>query len=210
MKKRCYFIAAIMLGLFSSVSFAASVSFYATTGSSTAPVTTETPWDYKRLIANSADSSKDFKINYILNANWVINSAKLWLLAVDDINNTAHCGAQGDTGATTCGDGTSSPLDGSEKAIVSVIEGVTGSYNIPLEIDKFVWYDLGIDVKNKLSNADKVFTGTVKAFSGDFWYKNAKIEIDYSLKPVPVPAAIWLFGPVLLGLTGLRRKLAIK
>jgi len=42
--------------------------------------------------------------------------------------------------------------------------------------------------------------------TGDFWYKNAKIVVDYSLKAVPVPAAVWLFGSALLGLTGLKRK----
>lgn len=212
MKKQYYFIAAMMLGFFSSVGLAATKTFYATTGISTAPVEIETPWDPRRLVAGSSnpyEQQKDFKINYLLpdTSNWVINSAKLWLLAVDDKNNTGHCAEQGNLSATTCGE---TQYDGSEKAIVSMIEGSQGNFNTPIEIDKFVWYDLGIDVKNKLSNADKVFSGSFKAFSGDFWYKNARIDIDYSLKPVPVPAALWLFGPALLSLAGIRRKSTVK
>ena len=41
----------------------------------------------------------------------------------------------------------------------------------------------------------------------DFWYKNVELVVDYELKPVPVPDAVWLFGSALLGLTGMKRKL---
>ena len=34
----------------------------------------------------------------------------------------------------------------------------------------------------------------------------AVIQGDFTLQAVPVPAALWLFGPAVLGLLGLRRR----
>lgn len=198
MKKQYYVIATMLLGIFSSVSSAATQSFWATT------VQSDTAWAPKFLIG---DSTKTFYINYNLGSNWTINSAKLWLLAVDDYRGN-HCSVQGGT-SSRCNDD-SNPWtyqDPSEKALITKIEGVSGNYAAPLEIDSFKWYDLNINVASYLSNTDGNFSAVVKAGLGDFWYKNAKIVIDYDIKAVPVPAAIWLFGSALLGLIGgMRRK----
>ena len=197
MKKQYCFIAAILLGLFSSVSFAATVSFWATSTQS------DTAWDPKFL---SQGDTKNFNINYNLGSNWVITSAKLWLLAVDDYN-YSHCSAQGQT-SSYCNDDNNprTRQDPSEQAVVTKIEGLPGTFSNPLEINNFKWYDLNVNVASYLSNVDKKFSASIKAVYGDFWYKNAKIVIDYDIKAVPVPAALWLFGSALLGLTGLSRK----
>lgn len=44
--------------------------------------------------------------------------------------------------------------------------------------------------------------------SGVDAYGNSTVGMDFrvELSQVPIPAALWLFGPALLGLTGLRRK----
>ena len=184
MKKQCYFIAAMILGIFSTVSSAATQRFWATTTQS------DTAWDPTFL---SEGSSKTFDINYNLGSDWTINSAKLWLLAVDDYNGN-HCSSQGGTSANCNDDSLSNTAqDPSEQAKIVTIEGIPGIYGSPLEINSFKWYDLNINVASYLSNADGRFTATVKASLGDFWYK-------------PVPAAIWLFGSALLGLTCLKRK----
>lgn len=197
MKNQHCFIAVMLLGLFSSVSLAATQSFWATTAQS------DTAWAPKFL---NGGGTKTFDIKYNLGNDWVINSAKLWLLAVDDYHGN-HCSAQGATSPHCSDDNNPSTYqDPSEKALITKIEGHTGSFNTPLEIGSFKWYDLNINVASYLSNTDKKFSAVVKAAYGDFWYKNAKIVVDYDVKAVPVPAAIWLFGSALLGLTGLKRK----
>jgi hypothetical protein len=201
MNKQCYFIATILLTLFSSVGSAATQSFWATNNQS------DTAWAPKFL---NEGGSKSFNINYSnlynLGNNLKINSAKLWLLAVDDYYGS-HCSAQGGT-SSRCNDDNNrrTQQDPSEYAKIVNIEGMPGNYGSPVEISEFKWYDLNINVASYLSKVDGKFSATVKAACGDFWYKNAKIVVDYDLKPVPVPAAIWLFGSALMGLTGMKRK----
>ncbi len=201
MKRQYYFLATIILGLFSSVSSAATQSFWATTSQS------DTAWAPKFL---NEGGSKTFNINYSslynLGNNLTINSAKLWLLAVDDYYGN-HCSEQGGT-SSHCNDDTNrrTQQDPLEQAKIVNIEGIPGIYGSPIEINEFKWYDLNINVANYLSIVDGQFSATVKAACGDFWYKNAKLVVDYDLKPVPVPAAIWLFGSALMGLTGMKRK----
>jgi hypothetical protein len=199
MKKSC-FLVALLLSFFASASMAATQSFWATSTQS------DSAMDPTFL---TEGKSKSFTINYTLGSNWIINSAKLWLRAVDDYQGN-HCSAPNQN-STNCNDDNKpwTPQDPSEQARIAVIEGIVGSYGTPVEINNFKWYDLNINVASYLSNADKKFSATIKAVCGDFWYKNAKIVIDYDLKPVPVPAAIWLFGSALLGLTGMRRKSVI-
>jgi hypothetical protein len=45
-------------------------------------------------------------------------------------------------------------------------------------------------------------------YTGDYLFKNARLRVDYNAIPnaVPVPAALFLFAPALLGFFGLRRK----
>lgn len=202
MKKQYYAMIAILLGLFSSVSFAATQSFYATgNANSDAPFLID---------GTGSNSSKSFSISYTLGSNWIINSAALWLKAVDDNNNGNHCTSFGTAPCTDSSVG--SYYDPEEWAAITSIEGNAVTHFGPTAIDAYGWYNLGLDVKASL--LDGVFNAIVRPTSSanaltlpaDFWYKNARIDIDYSLKPVPVPAAIWLFGSALLGLTGLKRK----
>lgn len=188
---------ALVLSCFASASMAATASFWAT------PTQSDSAMAPAFL---SQGSSKSIYINYTIGSNWIVNSASLWLRAVDDYNYN-HCSSP-DQNSYKCNDDNKSwtAQDPSEQAQATVIEGTYGPYGSPVEINNFKWYDLNINVASYLSNADGVFSAKIKAVCGDFWYKNAKIVIDYDLKPVPVPAAIWLFGSALLGLTGMKRK----
>jgi hypothetical protein len=197
MKKQCYFfIAAVMLGLFSSVSLAAMQSFWAYGSSDDA----NSP-QYIENIGKKTET-KEISIDYKLESNWTINSAQLWLRAVDDYRG-GHC--SGDN----CKDGKKGGLDRSEKAKISSIEGEDGRW-APTEINGYEWYSL-MDVKSfLLGDTDNTFSALLKASRrGDFWFKNAKLVIDYDLKAVPLPAAAWLFGSALVGLVGLKRKAAV-
>jgi hypothetical protein len=75
-------------------------------------------------------------------------------------------------------------------------------------IDGQDWY-MAYDVTNLLNGTP--FTASILA-SGDFYFKNARLDLDYKTAdcppPVPLPAAAWLFGSALLGFVSLsnRRK----
>ena len=197
MKKQCYFfIAAVMLGLFSSVSLAAMQSFWAYGSDDDA----NSP-QYIESIGKKTET-KEISIDYKLESNWTINSAQLWLRAVDDYRG-GHCAGD------NCKDGKKGGLDRSEKAKISSIEGEDRHW-ASVEINGYDWYNL-LDVKEiLLGDADNTFSALLKASRrGDFWFKNAKLVIDYDLKAVPLPAAVWLFGSALIGLVGLKRKAAV-
>lgn len=201
MRKTYQLFATLMLSLASSVSFAATQTFWAYGSNDNI--------DQPKLLSNTGTSSnyKDIAINYVIDRQkWEINSAKFMLKAVDDNNYGSHCTGYG---ATPCADGTGKYYDGKEYAEVSKIDGTTNMFTSATEISKYGWYDLGLDVTSYLLNdSNNTFTARIKAsFKSDYWYKNAKLVIDYDLKPVPVPAAVWLFGSALFGLTGLKRKL---
>jgi hypothetical protein len=215
MKKQYYFLAAMILVIFSSVSSAATKSFYASGKDDNAT--------HPEFL--SKGESEKIEIDYKLGRNWVISSAKLWLRAVDDYNG-GHCSAsgfwsdnckdvpKGDDSRNKGDNGHKADkyLDGSELALIT-IKGKGHNDDVqskPLEIDNFKWYDLNLNVTKYLiqNGRENDFTATLKASLGDFWYKNAKIVVDYDIKAVPVPAAIWLFGSALFGLTGMKRKSA--
>jgi hypothetical protein len=197
MNKQCYFfIAAVTLGLFSSVSLASIQNFWAY-GSSDADSSPK----YIESIGKKVET-KSISIDYKLESNWTINSAQLWLRASDDYKG-GHC--SGDN----CEDGRTGGKDRSEKAKISNIEGKDGNW-ASVEIDGYDWYNL-MDVKAiLLGDTDDTFSALLKASRrGDFWFKNAKLVIDYDIKAIPLPAAAWLFGSALLGLAGLKRKSGI-
>jgi hypothetical protein len=200
MKKLYYCIAAMLLGLFSSVSLASVQSFWAYGSSDDASNS-----KYVESIGNKS-STQNISIDYKLESNWTINSAQLWLRAVDDFKG-GHCSGN------KCRDGRTGGRDRSEKAQISNIEGQNGKW-ASTEINGYTWYNL-LDVTTfLLDDTNKSFSALLEASQGgDFWYKNAKLVIDYSIKgdpvppaAVPIPSAIWLFGSALLGLTGLKRK----
>ncbi len=204
MKKLCFFLGAILLSSLSSASFASIQSFWAYGSSDTA----DAPKYVESIGKKSA--SKSISIDYDLGSNWEINSATLWIKAVDDFRG-GHCSG------SQCKDGSRRGRDSSEQALISKIEGqgTKGNWK-SVEIGGYQWYEL-LDVTTFLLNdTNKAFTALLKASrGGDFWYKNAKLVIDYSLKDapgpstVPVPSAVWLFGSALLGLLGFKRKDAV-
>lgn len=240
MNKQYYFIAAMLLGLFSAVSSASTVSFYASTYTSGIHAGDEkdnptflTDNTYRQLSNwnSTVSGAAPFSIAYTIGTNWNITSAFLRIKAVDDNNYGYHCG----TSASQCLDGsTSGSRDPAELVVVKDIEGILGT-NASVAINQYGWYDLGLDVKDFLT--DGILNGKVTAAwngpaptttrnecSGhgrhrscntitvptsekpDLWYKNAELVINYDLKPVPVPAAIWLFGSALMGFIGMKRK----
>lgn len=224
MNKLSYFLSVLILGLFSSVSLAATVSFYASKYT-TGPII-KTPKDKPTYVTDS--TVKNFSIDYspLDLSKYKITSAFLKLKAVDDSGPWNHC-------TPFCTDGVNGN-DTAEKAIVKVIES-SGTTQAATAINGYGWYDLGLNVTAFL--VDGILNGTVlagwadgvtpptttsewkcsrggghhhnqciAAEKPDFWYKNAELVINYELKPVPVPAAVWLFGSALLGLTGMKRK----
>jgi hypothetical protein len=88
-----------------------------------------------------------------------------------------------------------------------------------------VWADSATDggfkllciVGGQISLGFKLFTtaifGSMSKFYEDYMYDNFKIDTTTAnnlyvagINEVPIPAAVWLFGYALLGLTGLRRR----
>ncbi len=192
MQKYFSILAVILLSIVSTVSFAATQSFWAYGSNDDA---------YKAKFLNSTGSEeviKNISIAYALGNNWRNITAKLWLRAVDDSFNESHCMGY------SCADGTGFGKDASEQAEITKIEGRAGLFS-STEINAYGWYDLNLDVTSYLlADKDSVFTAKLKAaLSTDFYFKNAKLVVDYN---VPIPAAAWLFGSALLGLACLKRK----
>lgn len=192
MNKHLIWALAFVLSFFTSASFAATQTFWAYGNGD--GVANDSP----KFLNNS---SKNIAISYSLGSNWTITSAKLWLKGVDDSFNYTHCTS------FSCNDGSGTGEDASEQAQIVNIEGNSGLF-ASTEIGKYGWYDLNLDVKQYLlSSLIGVFDAKVQPDAGkDFYFKNAKLVIDYQV--VPVPAAAWLFGSALMGLIGLKRKSA--
>lgn len=192
MQKFHSILTVMLLSIASSASLAATQSFWAYGSNDNA-------FNAKYLSSIGSESgTKNISIAYALGNNWHNISAKLWLRAVDDSFNRVHCTS------SACTDGTGYGKDGSEQAVITSIEGKNGSFS-STEINGYNWYDLNLNVTSYLlADKDNTFTAKVKAaLGGDFFFKNAKLVIDYN---VPVPAAVWLFGSALLGLACLKRK----
>jgi hypothetical protein len=192
MNKHYSLIAAVALSIFSSVSMASTMSFWAYGNDDT---------NINHRVSNiQQDVLKEkVTISYdISNPKLIINSAKFWLKAVDD-----QFFPKGDT--------KNDPnRDPEEQALVVRINGHQGNY-ASKEIDELKWYDMDLDVTSiLLANLKGDFKSTIESSKkGDFIFDNAKLVVDYDLKPVPVPAAVWLFSSALMGLIGAkRRKLA--
>jgi hypothetical protein len=202
MKKQYHFIAALMLGLFSSVSSAATHSFtnsfYAYGGNDSVnhPEYLHNTGD--RIGTGTGTGITNISIDYPVMSSWTNISAKLWLKGVDD----GHC-----IGQTCVYNNDFSGHDSAEKALIINIEGLKDDF-ASKEINTLKWYDLKLDVTAfLLHDINHTFNAILQVSEhADFWFLNAKLVVDYDLKPVPVPAAIWLFGSALLGLTGLKRK----
>jgi hypothetical protein len=107
--------------------------------------------------------------------------------------------------------------DGREYADITSINTVVNPSVNRVEVgNKSAWYwnidvssYLTLGMTNILLNFDLVSKkyghfGSV----GDYKFNNARLSVDYNTTPnaVPVPAALFLFAPALLGFFGLRRK----
>jgi hypothetical protein len=196
MKKRCYFIAVMLLGFFSSASFASIQSFWSYGSSDSAS-------NSKHV--GGKTGSTNISIDYKIESNWSVKSATLWIKAVDDFKG-------GSCSGRNCKDGNYAGRDSKERANISNIEGKGNRSSVEIGGEK--WYNL-LDVTSFLSkDTNKMFSAVLKTSKGsDFWFKNAKLVIDYDINDnttppaaVPLPSAVWLFGSVLLGLAGFKRK----
>lgn len=220
MKKQYYFIAAIMLMLYSIGSFASEQTFWAKGSSDKAR------FKKPKYVHNiySSRKQKTVSIPYKIQSNWTVNSASLWLKVVDDFKNVP-CSRR----LKTCGDRTKNGRDSREKSRITNIEGRRGQWAAK-EINSQKWTEM-VDVTTFLINdTNNLFNARLRATRGkDYWYRNAKLVIDYDIKAgitpttgdvipvvdfgppvvVPLPPAIWLFGSALLGLFGLKRKSAV-
>jgi len=103
-------------------------------------------------------------------------------------------------------------IDRMERADITSING--GGDPGVTSVEVAVWSDWywDIDVSSYLTmgmasilNFDLVSLGGKKR---DYIFNNARLSVDYNAIPnaVPVPAALFLFAPALLGFLGLRRK----
>lgn len=185
MQKYYFTLAAILLSIVSSASFAETKSFWAVGSNDAAS-------DAKLL---NGKESKSISIAYALDSNWKNISAKLWLKATDDTFGLRHC--QGGE----CKDGSGWGQDASESAIVNV-KGLSDSLT-STEIGGYGWYQFDTDIASYLVGKENFVAEIKAALGGDFYFKNAKIVLDYN---VPIPAAIWLFGSAFLGLACFKRK----
>jgi hypothetical protein len=82
---------------------------------------------------------------------------------------------------------------GSKKTIFEVNDG--SAMIIPISDDGLVSL-----------NTTGQLTFTLTRFSGDFTFKTARLKADSPTPAVPIPAALWLFGPTLVGFQVMRRQ----
>ncbi|QSA95752.1 VPLPA-CTERM sorting domain-containing protein [Methylococcus sp. EFPC2] len=64
-----------------------------------------------------------------------------------------------------------------------------------------------------LQNTDEYGLDTYRVFYTKDWSDTAmrpRLQVSYEMAPVPLPAAVWLFGSSLVGLTGLARRKAVR
>jgi hypothetical protein len=215
MKKIRYLLAVILLGLFASVSLASTTTYYMSGSSDSGKFKKS-----RYINFNSRQKQRDISINYNIDSNLKINSAKLWIRAVDDFRGV-ECSSK-----FTCADVKNKRRDLKEKLRISKIEGQNGRW-ASSEVNSGKWYEL-LDVTTFLLNdTNRNFSAQLNSIAGrDFWYRNAKLVIDYDTNTdtappaesgapplseptpsqVPLPSALWLFGSALFGVFGLKRK----
>lgn len=190
MKKIINGLAFILVVGFSGLSSASTVKFKAFN---------HDQFDYMNsVIVNPFDDrTKDVSISYD-STNWQsINSAILSVKLVDDIDLVVR----------------------REFADISLIEGHPQLGIFREEVGALSDWHFNVDVSkyltlNSISTLDFVLKAEkfINIFgnltNSDFIFKNAKLTVDYNAIPnaVPVPAALFLFAPALLGFLGLRRK----
>ncbi len=209
MNKKHYLLSALLLMLFSSASMASTITFYSRGTSDS--VNESRKLQLKNY--GSGPARKKISIPYQLDSSWRINSATLWVRALDDFKGKRCKRHQ-------CLDRRIGGKDLSDKFRLLRVENSKVKVK-SASVKAYQWYRL-LDVTSYLlSDTNNKLTATIKARRDqDFWYKSAKLVIDYDViatappvvppvdpgAPVPVPSAIWLFGSALLGLSGFKRK----
>jgi hypothetical protein len=209
MKKIRYLIITMILMLFSTASMASEITYWLSGTSDKAR--------FNKSQFLTGAKTKNFSIPYNIDKEATINSATLWVRAVDDFKGR-HCKGN------KCLNRRIGGRDLADKLRLLKVEG----QNIRLrktEIKGYRWYQL-LDVTTFLLNdTNNKLAVRIKARGNqDFWFKNAKLVINYdpvaaggspspvppidpgAPAPVPLPSALWLFGSVLLGFAGFRRK----
>ncbi len=88
--------------------------------------------------------------------------------------------------------------EGSKSTIFEVKDGST--MIIPISNDGL----------NNLGSTGQL-TFTLTRYCGDFTFKTAKLTADCITKtpPVPIPATLWLFGPILIGFLVMKRQFVL-
>lgn len=189
------FLSTLLLStLTAGTASAATTTFYANAGTTAQNEITST-FDSPQYL--SQGNTQTINIGYDLNPNWNITSASLSLKLADDSCVGGH--------GTACPD--THNYDFSEIADITKIENQTVNVT-GVEVGSYGWYNFAISNLTDFLQLpySTPFTAILKAETGDFWYKNAKINITYSeVSSVPVPAAAWLFGSGLAGLIMTRR-----
>jgi len=82
----------------------------------------------------------------------------------------------------------------------------SGVILLDVAIDIHVHNDVPIDITWDINNSGIVTTIYGKIPFDSSWMPNSNMQFDGYINPIPIPAAIWLFGSGLLGLIGIARR----
>jgi hypothetical protein len=118
-------------------------------------------------------------------------AASLYLQAADNTNALRLANATTSFGANVSTGGVATPWN-----LTTIVDTTTPQPNFPFQ-QIVAGHDFAVNVQDNLS-------ASTNAANTDAWIQK-KINIDVL---VPVPAAAWLFGSALLGLAGVKRRMA--
>lgn len=179
MKKIINGLAFILVVGFSGLSSASTINFFAQS----------TDVDLRIPPARSID------INYD-SSNWAsINSATLSVKMRDDSAGIVPLFEYADI---------TSINGGADPHVYSVEVGHHSAWYWNIDVSSYLTLGMASILNFDLVSKRYGFFG----LKGDYKFNNAQLSVDYNAIPnaVPVPAALFLFAPALLGLLGLRRK----
>ena len=72
--------------------------------------------------------------------------------------------------------------------------------------DSGEWYDIQVDILWDITDSGIVSTLYGKIPPDSLFFPGSNMTFNGDLNPVPIPAAIWLFGSGLIGLVGVARR----